>query len=81
GIGFAYMGRQSLLKVGTKEYRTDLLFYHTHLKCYVIIELKTKEFEPEFVGKLNFYITAINELVKDKHDKPAIRYVIMQKER
>jgi predicted nuclease of restriction endonuclease-like (RecB) superfamily len=72
GIGFAYMGRQFLLKVGRKEYRTDLLFYHTRLKCYVIIELKTKEFEPEFIGKLNFYITAVNELVKDDHDKLAI---------
>ena len=72
GIGFAYMGRQFSLKVGTKDYRTDLLFYHTRLKCYVIIELKTKEFEPEFVGKLNFYITTINELVKDAHDKPTI---------
>jgi predicted nuclease of restriction endonuclease-like (RecB) superfamily len=72
GIGFAYMGRQFPLKVGKKDYRTDLLFYHTRLKCYVIIELKTKEFEPEFVGKLNFYITAINELVKDSLDKPTI---------
>jgi predicted nuclease of restriction endonuclease-like (RecB) superfamily len=72
GIGFAYMGRQFTLKVGEDEYRTDLLFYHTRLKCYVIIELKTKKFEPEFVGKLNFYITAVNELVKDNHDKPTI---------
>ena len=72
GIGFAYMGRQFSLKVGEDEYRTDLLFYHTRLKCYVIIELKTKKFEPEFVGKLNFYITAVNELVKDDHDKPTI---------
>jgi predicted nuclease of restriction endonuclease-like (RecB) superfamily len=72
GIGFAYMGRQFALKVGSKEYRTDLLFYHTRLKCYVVIELKTKEFEPEFVGKLNFYITAINELLKDEHDKLTI---------
>jgi len=72
GIGFAYMGRQFSLKVGKKDYRTDLLFYHTKLKSYVIIELKTKEFEPEFVGKLNFYITAINELVKDESDKPTI---------
>ena len=72
GIGFAYMGRQFSLKVGKKDYRTDLLFYHTRLKCYVIIELKTKEFEPEFVGKLNFYISAINELIKDNHDKPTI---------
>jgi len=72
GIGFAYMGRQFSLKVGGDDYRTDLLFYHTRLKCYVIIELKTKKFEPEFVGKLNFYITAVNELVKDNHDKPTI---------
>jgi len=48
------------------------LFYHTKLKCYVIIELKTKKFEPEFIGKLNFYITTINELIKDAHDKPTI---------
>ena len=72
GIGFAYMGRQFSLKVGKKDYRTDLLFYHTRLKCYMIIELKTKEFEPEFVGKLNFYITAINELMKDDRDNPTI---------
>ena len=72
GKGFAYMGRQYLLKVGSKEYRTDLLFYHTKLKCYIVIELKFKEFEPEFIGKLNFYVSAINELVKDDSDKPTI---------
>lgn len=72
GIGFAYMGRQYTLKVGKKEYRTDLLFYHTRLKCYVVIELKAKEFEPEHIGKLNFYVTAVNELVKDQTDKPTI---------
>ncbi|MDR1739169.1 MAG: PDDEXK nuclease domain-containing protein, partial [Bacteroidales bacterium] len=72
GIGFAYMGRQFPLKVGKKDYRTDLLFYHTKLKCYVVIELKTREFEPEFVGKLNFYITSINEIIKDSTDKPTI---------
>ena len=72
GKGFAYMGRQFQLKVGTKDYRTDLLFYHTKLKCYIIIELKVKEFEPEYIGKLNFYITAINELIKDESDQPTI---------
>jgi predicted nuclease of restriction endonuclease-like (RecB) superfamily len=72
GIGFAYMGQQFSLKVGEKDYRTDLLFYHTRLKCYMIVELKTKEFEPDFVGKLNFYITAVNELVKDNCDKPTL---------
>lgn len=72
GKGFAYMGKQYLLKVGAKEYRTDLLFYHTKLKCYIVIELKFKDFEPEFIGKLNFYVTAVNELVKDDSDKPTI---------
>jgi predicted nuclease of restriction endonuclease-like (RecB) superfamily len=72
GKGFAYMGKQYLLKVANKEYRTDLLFYHTKLKCYIVIELKHQEFEPEFVGKLNFYISAINELVKDESDNPTI---------
>jgi predicted nuclease of restriction endonuclease-like (RecB) superfamily len=72
GKGFAYMGRQFLLKVGNKEYRTDLLFYHTKLKCYVILELKVKEFEPEHIGKLNFYISAVNEFVKDTADGATI---------
>jgi len=72
GIGFAYMGRQYVLKVGDDDYRTDLLFYHARLKCYVVIELKTRKFEPEFVGKLNFYVTAVNELLRDGTDKPTI---------
>ncbi len=72
GKGFAYMGKQYLLKVGKKEYRTDLLFYHTKLKRYIIVELKTTEFEPEFIGKLNFYISAINEFEKENNDQPTI---------
>jgi predicted nuclease of restriction endonuclease-like (RecB) superfamily len=72
GKGFAYMGRQFLIVVGGKEFRTDLLFYHTKLKCYVVIELKLKEFEPEFIGKLNFYLTAINTLVKSPDDQNTI---------
>ncbi len=66
------MGKQYLLKVGKKEYRTDLLFYHTKLKRYIIVELKTTEFEPEFIGKLNFYISAINEFEKENNDQPTI---------
>lgn len=72
GKGFAYMGRQYQLKIGKREYRTDLLFYHTKLKCYIIIELKTKGFEPEYIGKLNYYISALNELVKEPNDNPTI---------
>lgn len=72
GKGFAYMGRQYILNVGGKEFRTDLLFYHTRLKCYIIMELKTQEFQPEFIGKLNFYISAINGIIKAEEDKPTI---------
>jgi len=72
GKGFAYMGRQYKFVVGGKEFKTDLLFYHTRLKCYVIIELKLSEFEPEHLGKLNFYLTTLNELVKAEDDKPTI---------
>jgi len=72
GKGFAYMGRQFKFEVGGKEFRTDLLFYHTRLKCYVVIELKLSEFEPEYLGKLNFYLTALNVLVKSEDDKPTI---------
>ncbi|MDD4971462.1 MAG: PDDEXK nuclease domain-containing protein [Paludibacter sp.] len=72
GKGFAYMGRQFKFVVGGKEFKTDLLFYHTRLKCYIIIELKLSGFEPEHLGKLNFYLTAINEMVKAEDDKPTI---------
>lgn len=72
GKGFAYMGRQFELRVNNKEYRLDLLFYHVRLKCYFVIELKTREFEPEFVGKLNFYLSAIDSLVKEETDAHTI---------
>ncbi len=72
GKGFAYLGKQYTLKVGNKEYRTDLLFYHIHLKRYIVIELKMQEFQPEFIGKLNFYISAINTLLKTDSDNDTI---------
>ncbi len=72
GKGFAYLGKQFVLKIGTKEYRTDLLFYHIQLRRYIVIELKLQEFQPEFVGKLNFYISAINELLKTETDHDTI---------
>jgi predicted nuclease of restriction endonuclease-like (RecB) superfamily len=76
GAGFAYMGRQYRLEVGGKEYFLDLLFYHTKLRCYVNIELKIDEFKPEYVGKSQFYLTAINELVKTEHDNSAIGIIL-----
>jgi predicted nuclease of restriction endonuclease-like (RecB) superfamily len=72
GKGFAYLGKQFTITVGGKEFKTDLLFYHTRLKCYVVIELKVVEFEPEFLGKLNFYLSAVDRLVKADDDKRTI---------
>jgi len=72
GQGFAYVGSQYPIKVGKKDYKIDLLFYHTHLRCYVVIELKAGEFEPENTGKLNFYLSAIDTQIKHKLDNPTI---------
>lgn len=72
GAGFAFVGRQFRLEVGGDEFFIDLLFYHTRLKCYVVIELKGTAFKPEHVGKLNFYLSAIDSQVKADDDKPTI---------
>jgi len=72
GAGFAYLGRQVPLQVGERDFSLDLLFYHTHLHCYVVIELKVVDFEPEHAGKLNFYITTIDEQLRTERDKPTI---------
>src|SRR6185437_8448561 len=64
GKGFTYMGNQYRLQVGNKDYFTDLLFYHRDLQCLVLFELKIQEFEPEFLGKLNFYLEALDRDVK-----------------
>ena len=72
GKGFAFVGRQFSLALGEKEDIIDLLFYHVVLKCYVVIELKNKDFEPEFAGKLNFYLTLVDKTLKNTDDKPTI---------
>lgn len=76
GKGFAFVGKQYLLKLGDKDYYIDLLFYHLKLRCYVVIELKAKDFEPEFTGKVNFYLNVINKELKDKADNPTIGIII-----
>lgn len=76
GQGFAYVGKQYSIKIGNKERNIDLLFYHLELRCYVVIELKTKEFEPEYTGKLGYYITAINHQLKKDMDNPTIGLLI-----
>ncbi len=72
GAGFAYVGRQVPLQVGEREFFLDLLFYHTRLHCYVVIELKTGDFEPEYAGKLNFYLKAVDEHLRHEGDQPSI---------
>ena len=72
GKGFAFLGRQYQLTVAENDYFLDLLFYHTKLKCYVVIELKNTKFKPEYVGKLNFYLSAVDDQVKDEKDNPTI---------
>lgn len=72
GSGFAYLGRQVPLPVGERDFFLDLLFYHTRLHCYVVVELKTTDFEPEFVGKLNFYLKAVDKQMRSEHDAPTI---------
>lgn len=72
GQGFAYMGKQYPLHVGGDDFYLDLLFYHTRLRCYVIIELKATEFKPEYAGKLNFYLNVVNRQLKHAQDQPSI---------
>jgi predicted nuclease of restriction endonuclease-like (RecB) superfamily len=72
GKGFAYIGRQYLLRIAEKDYYIDLLFYHVVLKAYVVIELKNTAFIPEYAGKLNFYLSAVDSLLKREDDKPTI---------
>lgn len=72
GQGFAYIGRQYHISVDDEDYYIDILMYHLKLHCYVVVELKAVEFKPEFISKLNFYISAVDEYVKSPEDKPTI---------
>jgi len=80
GKGFAFIGRQYHIEIGEKDYYIDLLFYHTKLRCYVVIELKAKEFKAEYAGKLNFYLSAVDDILKLKEDNPTIG-ILLCKER
>lgn len=76
GTGFAFVGRQKELIAGDTTRRIDLLFYHIRLRCYIVCELKAKAFEPEFAGKLNFYVNAVDDLLKADDDNPTIGLLI-----
>lgn len=72
GNGFAYVGKQVKLTVGDEDFYLDLLFYHLKLRCYVVVELKAVAFMPEFAGKLNFYLAAVDGELKQEQDNPTI---------
>lgn len=72
GEGFAFVGRQYKIEVSEKEYFVDLLFYHLHLRCYIVVELKATDFDPRDTGQLNFYLSAIDDLMRHQDDKPTI---------
>ena len=76
GTGFAFVGRQKELIVGNRTRRIDMLFYHIRLKAYVVVELKVKPFDPEYAGKLNYYVNAVDELMKCPDDNPTIGLLI-----
>lgn len=76
GTGFSFVGRQKEIIVSGKTRRIDMLFYHIKLRCYVVVELKAVAFEPEFAGKLNFYVNAVNDLMKTDADNPTIGLLI-----
>lgn len=72
GVGFAFIGNQVKLTVGGSDYFIDLLFYHVNLRCYVVVELKATAFKSEHVGKINFYLSAVDDLLKHQDDRPSI---------
>ena len=72
GKGFSFVGNQYKISMEDKDYYIDLLFYHLELRCYIVVELKTTAFKPEYIGQLGFYVTAIDETLKKEIDNPTI---------
>lgn len=72
GVGFAFVGSQVHIEVGGEDYYLDLLFYHLRLRRFVVVELKLGSFQPEFVGKLNFYLSAADDILRHPDDGPSI---------
>ncbi len=76
GAGFAFVGRQFHIEVGNQDFYIDLLFYHLKLRCFIVIELKDHDFKPEYAGKMNFYLSAVDDLVKHPSDQPSIGLIL-----
>jgi len=76
GKGFAFVASQYHLEIGDQDFFLDLLFYHLRLRCYVVIDLKIKEFKPEFAGKMNFYLSAVDDLLRRSEDQPSLGLIL-----
>jgi hypothetical protein len=76
GEGFAFVGRQYHLEVGDQDFYIDLLFYHLKLRCFIVIELKDKDFKPEYAGKMNFYLSAVDDLLRQPADNPSVGLIL-----
>lgn len=76
GVGFAFVGSQYPLQVGGEEFRIDLLLYHLRLRCFVVLDLKMGRFQPECGGKMNFYLSAIDDLLRHPDDQPSIGIIL-----
>lgn len=72
GVGFSFVGRQVPLKIDDRDFNIDLLFYHIKLKCYVVVDLKSMEFKAEYAGKMNLYLSAVDDLIKSEGENPTI---------
>jgi len=79
GTGFAFMGNQYRLEVSDTDYYIDLLFYNTKLRCYVVVEIKNTAFKPEYTGKLNFYLSAVDDMLRHEQDNPTIGILLCKK--
>lgn len=79
GKGFAFIGRQYKIEISETDYFIDLMFYHIVLRCFVVIEIKSGKFKPEFAGKLNFYLSAVDTQLKKESDNPSIGILLCKK--
>ena len=76
GAGFAFVGRQVHVEVGDEDFYLDLLFYHLRLRCFVVVDLKMEPFEPEFAGKMNFYLSVVDDRMRHRDDAPTIGLIL-----
>lgn len=76
GVGFAFVGSQYHMEIGGEDFYIDLLFYHLRLRCYIVVELKAGDLRPEFIGKMNFYLSAVDDLLRHPDDAPSLGLIL-----